>query len=164
MYFSVSLLLPWWQFPLRDALLNQGCPGQWKRDIFWRGKMYRICFFHFVIYSGNFFFPVALYFSSEWKETSAGWFLWCNSHSSKFIFFFMLYIQSSRSDLFIKYKQTVFLSKVSTVICVCLTGPRRFWFVQESAAVSYSDFIWPALLWQAGAGNSLSLSHQNIPL
>lgn len=53
----------------------------------------------------------------------------------------MLYIQSSRSDLFIKYKQTVFLPKVSRVICVCLTGPRRFWFVQESAAVSYSDFV-----------------------
>lgn len=121
-------------------------------------------FFAFCNMFWSFLFPVAVYFSSKWEETSAGWFLWCNSHSPNFFFFNACIFKDLELIFLIKYKQTIFLSKMSRVICVCSTGPRRFWFVLESAAVSYSDFVWPALLWQAGAGNNLSLSHQNIPL
>lgn len=166
LYFPVSLLLPWWQFPLRDALLNQGCAGQWKGDIFWRGKMYRI-FLYFVICSGNMFFSCCclFFFKMRGNKSRLIFMVWFTL--LQFYFFLCLYIQRPRSDFFffiIIYKQTIFLSKVSRIICVCSTGPRRFWFLLESAAVSYSDFVWPALLWQAGAGNNLSLSHQNIPL
>lgn len=104
--------------------------------------MYRI-FLHFVICSGNFiFFPVALYFlQHERKRVQADFY---GAIYTPPIFFLCMYIQSSRSDFFIKYKQTIFFfffSKGSRVIYVCSTGPRRFWFVLESAAVSYSDFI-----------------------
>lgn len=161
--FPVSLFLPRWHFPLKDALLNRGYTGQWKRNFFWRGKCKeKFCISQYVLVF--IFFSVALYFSSKQEETSSNCFLWCNSRSSNLLFFYTCYIQGSGFDIFLKYEKTIFLSKASRIIRGCPTGPRRFCFVLESAAVSYNDFVWPALLWRAGAGKNLSSSHQNIPL
>lgn len=85
----------------------------------------------------------------------------------RFNFFFFLHVLYSKIWIwlfFFKYKKTIFLSKASRIIHGCSTGPRRFCFMLESAAFSYNDFVWPTVLWWAGAGNNLSFSHQNIPL
>lgn len=112
-------------------------------------------------------FFLALDLTSKQAETSSGWFLWYNSHSSNLIIFTLVYILRSRSDIKI-YIYIFFLSNMIRIISSCRAGPRRFGLGLESAAVFSIALcgkgLWPAPHCWAGAGSNLSFSHQNISL
>lgn len=131
----------------KDALLNPGCAGQWKRDIFWRGKMYRFLL-HFLIYSGNFFSCCSLFFFKMRGNKRGLVFMvqFTLLYFNFFLNFLCLHIQSSRSDFFIKHKQTMFLSRVSRVICVWAQK------VLVCAGVSSSSLQWLRLTCAALTG------------
>lgn len=103
--------------------------------------MYRI-FLHFVIYSGNFIFflLLSIFLQCERKRARADFY--DAIHTPPNFFFFNACIFKALVLAFLlNTSKQFFFSRVSRVICVCLSGPRRFWFVLESAAVSYSDFV-----------------------
>lgn len=98
-------------------------------------------FLLFVICSGLFFSCCCLFFF-KMRGNKRRLIFMVQFTLAQFFFFFNACIVKDLDLIFlIKYKQAIFLSKVSRVICVCSTRPRRFWFVLESAAVSYSDFV-----------------------